>query len=114
MKKLSWDTVRSGNVVKFGNELQIVHDVAHDGAILQAVRMVSFSHENCSTSASRKHPFKETLYPVECLNDECNCRTDYHPYVEVPSDTYSIDAIKVVANTVKDFIDKKIKKVFYE
>jgi hypothetical protein len=113
MKKLHWNTVRSGNVVMFGDELQIVYEVSHDGDILQAVRMVSFSHENCSTIVSRKSPFKETLYPVDCLNDKCDCRWDFHPYVEVPSDKYSIDAIKVVADTVEKFIDSKIKKIFY-
>jgi len=113
MKNLGWNTIRSGNVVMFGDELQIVYEVSHDGDILQAVRMVSFSHENCSTIVSRKSPFKETLYPVDCLNDKCDCRWDFHPYVEVPSDKYSIDAIKVVANSVGDFIDNKIKKMFY-
>jgi hypothetical protein len=112
MKKLSWDSVRSGNVVKFGDSLEIVFDVQYDGEILQSVRMVSFAYENCSTTVSRKHPFKEVIFPDACKNDECNCIGECKG-IEVPSKKFSIDAIKVVANTVEEFIDKKIKKVFY-
>ena len=74
--------------------------------------MLRFSHENVSTIVSRKNPFKEIKFPDACENDECNCRGKCKG-TEVPSDKYSIDAIKVVASTVKDFIDSKIKKMFY-
>ena len=75
--------------------------------------MVSFSYENCSTIVSRKHPFTEIIFPDACKNDECNCRGECKG-TEVPNEKFSIDAIIVVANCVKDFIDKKNKKVFYE
>jgi hypothetical protein len=112
MKILSWNSVRSGNVIKFGDDLEIVYDVQHDSKVLQSVSMVSFTYENCSTIVTRKNPFKEVIFPGACEDNECDCRGECKG-TEIYSEKFSIDAIKVVADSVKDFIDKKIKKVFY-
>lgn len=110
MEPLGYHYIQKGNVVKFGDRHYIVIKTKNKDSpagknLLMSVEMIPFDASNGSIIVSRNHPFKKKVYQSECIERICgHGHYDECPFDLIEDKQKSIDTIKKISSTAKDFI----------